>query len=253
MDAAGFAARYDAMIESPPMRALYRDSGYFNVGYWPAGTTDIVEACDRLVDELASRLPPDASVIVDVGCGVGAATRRLADRFPGARILAVNISYAQLLRARRRGVAAPVVMDATRLAIASGVADAVVALESAQHFDTRAAFLDEAFRVLRPGGTLALADMLFHDAEPAGLWLLPPANRGPSRADYKAALAAAGFTAIDVRDTTELCWQPYCAALRAVYPDDPGMVAALEASLSHYVLVSARKPGVETDPDVSSG
>ena len=56
-----------------------------------------------------------------------------------------------------------VVMDATRLGFASGSVDAVVALEAAQHFDTRAAFLGEALRVLRPGGTIALADMLFTD------------------------------------------------------------------------------------------
>src|SRR5687768_1264307 len=92
MDRNIFAARYDEMIDSPPMRALYRDSGYFNVGYWPPGVSDIVDACDRLVDEVARAAPTDAALIVDAGCGVGAATRRLAGRFPDATILAVNIS-----------------------------------------------------------------------------------------------------------------------------------------------------------------
>ena len=93
------------------------------------GVREIADACDRLVDELAKAVPADAALIVDAGCGVGAATCRLAGRFPDATILAVNISHGQLLKARRRGVRTPVVMDAARLAIASGAADAVIALE----------------------------------------------------------------------------------------------------------------------------
>src|SRR5688572_9619461 len=242
MDPDGFAARYDANIGSPRMRALYGDSGYFNVGYWAPGVAGLVQACDRLVDELARFVPAGAALIVDAGCGVGAATRRLAGRFPEATVIAVNISHGQLLQARRRGVETLVVMDATRLALADDAADAVVALESAQHFDTRAAFFAEAHRVLRPGGVIALADMLFHDAEPAGAWMLPAANIGESVEDYAAALARAGFVEVDVRDATGRCWRPYCEALRTVYPDKMEMVAALEASLSHYVLASARKP-----------
>lgn len=242
MDRDSFTACYDEMIASPPMRALYRDSGYFNVGCWPEGVSDIVDACERLVDEVAKGVPADAALIVDAGCGVGAATCRLAGRFPDATILAVNISHGQLEQARRRGVRAPVVMDAARLAIADGAADAVVALESAQHFDTRAAFFAEAYRVLRPGGAIALADMLFHDAEPGGRWLLPGGTQEASLEQYGDLLRRTGFAAVDVRDATDLCWRPYCQALRAVYPGRGEMVAALEASLSHYVLASARKP-----------
>ena len=208
----------------------------------PQGVREIADACDRLVDELAKAVPADAALIVDAGCGVGAATCRLAGRFPDATILAVNISHGQLLKARRRGVRTPVVMDAARLAIASGAADAVIALELAQHFDTRAAFIAEAYRVLRPGGVIALADMLFHDAEPTGRWLLPSGNEEQGLEQYAELLTRTGFGSVAVRDTTELCWRPFCDALRTVYPRRKEMVASLEASLSHYVLASARKP-----------
>src|SRR4051812_50139329 len=79
-----FATRYDAIISHPRTRALYGDSGYYNVGLWTDGVRDQRQACDRLVDEMAGLIPAGARFILDVGCGLGAGTRRLADRFPEA-------------------------------------------------------------------------------------------------------------------------------------------------------------------------
>jgi ubiquinone/menaquinone biosynthesis C-methylase UbiE len=45
-------------------------------------------------------------------------------------------------------------MDAARLAFADAQFDAVICVEAAFHFDTRAAFLREALRVLKPAGAL---------------------------------------------------------------------------------------------------
>jgi MPBQ/MSBQ methyltransferase len=237
------ATRYDAVIASPRMRALYGDSGYFNVGYWEPGITGLPEACDRLVDELASTVPADAGTILDVGCGLGAGSVRLAERFPAALVMGINISPSQLAQAQARGVRTVVAMDAARLALADGCADAVLAVESPQHFDTRTAFLAEARRVLRPGGTIALADMLFRDREPVGTWMLPPANSDIASPEaYADALARAGFDAIEVRDATEVCWRPYCVQVRRVFDGNDDVVDAIEQSLAHYVLAFARSP-----------
>jgi MPBQ/MSBQ methyltransferase len=242
MDPQTFAARYDEVIAGPRMRALYGGSGYFNAGYWDAGVTELPAACDRLVDELAAAVPAGAELILDVGCGMGAGTRRLGERFPDALVIGANLSLRQLQEAAARGVEAPVVMDAARLALATGCADAVLAVESPQHFDTRADFLAEAHRVLRPGGVIALADMLFSDREPVGSWMLPPENDLGSPAEYVEALAGAGFDAVRVRDVTAVCWRPFCAVMRAVYRGHEAAVAAIEDSVSHYVLAFARKP-----------
>ena len=238
----GFALRFDTIIMAPRMRTLYGDSGYFNVGYWADEAVGLVDACQRLTDRMAACVPEDARLIVDVGCGLGAGTRRLQDRFPEAIVIGANISPWQLELARSDGVKAPVAMDAARLAVASGAADAVLAMESAMAFDTRADFLAEACRVLRPGGMIALADMLFNDREPAGTWMLPAANDVGSLDNYAALLSQAGFNAIDIQDTTSTCWRPYCALLRRTFPDWPrDKIDALEASVSHYLLACARK------------
>lgn len=241
MDSATFAARYDQVISEPRMRRLYGSSGYFNVGYWTAQTTDLVAACDRMVDEVTAAVSPDAAVIVDVGCGLGAGTRRVSDRFPQALVIGANLSLWQLAEARRRGVAATVGLDAAKLSLGSGTADAVLAIESPQHFDTRAAFVSEAHRVLKPGGVLVMADMLFADAETIGTWMLPRGNQVDTLEDYTAIFEAAGFAEVDVRDVTAISWRPFCTAMSAVFEGEEQALRAIEESVSHYVLAVARR------------
>jgi ubiquinone/menaquinone biosynthesis C-methylase UbiE/uncharacterized protein YbaR (Trm112 family) len=237
-----FAGRYDEVIRSPQMRALYGDSGYFNVGLWDGAPASLAQACDAMVDALAASVPEGARVILDIGCGVGAGTVRLQGAFPDAAVVGVNISLWQLLEARRRGLRRAAVSDAARLGILDGVADAVIACESPQHFDTRADFLAEALRVLRPGGTIALADMLFHDEEPVGRWMLPEENRVSSPADYARLLEHAGFAAVEVSDVTETSWRPYCREMERVFAGNEEALRRIEESLSRYVLAFARKP-----------
>lgn len=241
MESGRFSAQYDEVITSPRMRELYGSSGYFNVGYWAAGVTDLVTACDRMVDEVASGIAPEARTVLDIGCGLGAGTHRIARRLPRATVIGANLSLWQLRTTRRRGLPA-LAADAARLGIANGSADAVVALESALHFDTRDAFFGEAFRLLRPGGVLTVADMLFENADVIGPWMVPPANRISSLAEYNERVQAAGFTGIASRDVTEVTWKPFCEAMRRVYAGEDAALRAIADSVSHYVLLTARRP-----------
>jgi cyclopropane fatty-acyl-phospholipid synthase-like methyltransferase len=241
MQKSEFARHYDEIIREPRMRALYGESGYFNVGYWEDGCTDLTRACDRMVDRLAAAVPEDARAILDIGCGVGAGAARMATLFPEARLIAGNLSHWQLTEARRRGIDAPVVMDATRLAIRSGALDAVIAMESAQHFDTRQHFLEEAYRTLRPGGGIGIADMLFNDRQPIGAWMLPPENQVATVAEYEKLLASVGFVDVAVEDVTDRTWRPFCAAMRAVFPGAEESVDAYDKSLSIYLIATAWK------------
>jgi SAM-dependent methyltransferase len=98
-------------------------------------------------------IAPARGLAVDVGTGSGQAAVELGERF--ARVLAVDPSDAQLANATphprvtyRRGTAEATGADA-------GSADLVTASQAFHWFD-HAKFFEEARRVLRPGGVLAV-------------------------------------------------------------------------------------------------
>src|SRR5437868_3736793 len=69
---------YDRTMPGSNQRRYYEDSGYFNFGYWAAGAKSQREASDALVDQLTARIAGKTGRILDVACGLGASTRRLA-------------------------------------------------------------------------------------------------------------------------------------------------------------------------------
>ena len=153
---------YDRALASPNYRRYYEDSGFYNFGYWDGGAKSQREASEALVDELVGRISNKTGRILDVACGPGASTRQLLRTYAPENVIAINISENQLAAARERAPGcAFLLMDAAQLGFAEEQFDAVMCIEAAFHFNTRDRFLREVLRVLKPGGTLVLTDMLF--------------------------------------------------------------------------------------------
>lgn len=99
-----------------------------------------------------SLLPPGTRTLLDLGCGTGIVTVRLAR--PGLRVLGADASYGMASMAARRGV--PVVLaSGTRIPVRSRSLDAVSAvwlLHLLRDPGVVPAVVAEAGRVLRPGG-----------------------------------------------------------------------------------------------------
>jgi len=138
---------YDKTMIGRHQRRYYGDSDFFNFGYWGDGAKNQAEASASLVDQLLARIPRKSDEILDVACGLGASTRRLLAHYPAEAITAINISEKQLARARENAPGCTfLLMDAAKLDFRDECFDAIICVEAAFHFETRAAFLAEAFR-----------------------------------------------------------------------------------------------------------
>ena len=212
------------------VRTLYRSLGpedsfgrrtrYMNLGYWGAGARDLDEAGDAMAELMARTADlGEDDVVLDVGCGFGDQDRYWAERC--AKVVALNISEAQLAVARERH--GEVVEfrhgDATALDLESSSVDVVFGLESAFHFQPRAAFLREALRVLKPGGRLVLVDLCGVErklglADRLGqlsarlVWRIPAANLLPP-SGYGRLVHAVGFVEVQVESLYEQVHPPF--------------------------------------------
>ncbi|NIR29594.1 MAG: methyltransferase domain-containing protein [Gammaproteobacteria bacterium] len=110
--------------------------------------------------------------VLEVACGYGALARYLARTF-GCRVLASNISERELSWARelteKAGLADRVQLeygDFHELPYANGRFDFYWSQEAFLHAVDKAQVLSEAYRVLKPGGTLVFTDILVRSHTP---------------------------------------------------------------------------------------
>jgi MPBQ/MSBQ methyltransferase len=198
-----FAERYATAIFDPRARSLYDGSDFFNVGDWSDGPngrpSGLGEASRRLVERhLAADTGEEAtqaSLVLDIGCGLGASTAMLVQHYSNAMVLGINISFDQTVHAAHAARKA-------RFAIMDGIH----CIEAAFHFDTREDFFAEARRVLRPGGRAFVSDILFRkgfgNAVPAqNVWTGEPA--------YRACCRRAGLAVEALSDITTSTLLPF--------------------------------------------
>jgi SAM-dependent methyltransferase len=95
--------------------------------------------------------------ILDIGCGDGAATAMAARLNPGHRVIGLDWSADAVRQTRARGLLVLRAGAETGLPIAADSADVVIMSELIEHVVDTDATLEEAWRVLRPGGWLLLS------------------------------------------------------------------------------------------------
>lgn len=163
-------------------------------GYYGADGTQKKERRQAQIDLIEELLLwagiQQAENILDVGCGIGGSTLYLAEKFR-ATATGITLSPVQANRATQRAQTAglaPVanaspsaqflVADALNMPFADNSFDFIWSLESGEHMPTKEKFLQECYRVLKPGGTFLFVT-----------WCHRPTDQHPLTADEQKHLA----------------------------------------------------------------
>lgn len=196
---------------------LSRDNPAIHFGYYDEKARfhkDALLRLNEIMAELASIQPGER--VLDAGCGLGAGSLWLAAA-RGALVAGITPVPGQVREARKRAAEAGLAdkalfeeADYHRTAFPDRSFDVVWACESLCHSPRKSDFYQEAFRLLKPGGRLVIAEYI-RQARPLappreGLlnqwlrgWAIPDIDTAE---EHRENARQAGFTGMDIRDIT---------------------------------------------------
>jgi len=143
---------------------------FMNYGYAPPDGTgplalDPVDEPDRLFVQLYDHVVAGTDLrgrdVLEVGCGRGGGSSYIHRYRHPRTVVGVDRSSGNIAFCRRRHPLPGLTFltaDAERLPFGDGSFDAVVNVESSHCYGSMTGFLEEAWRILRPGGRLLYAD-----------------------------------------------------------------------------------------------
>ena len=141
-------------------------------GYWDETTPNLRSALVRMNEQVAFLGEiKKGEYILDAGCGVGGSSIYLGKTF-GCQVEGITLSQLQVDFATKRAMEAGLdcqvhfrVADYTKTHFPDESFDVVWAIESVCHAKNKYSFLKEAYRILKKGGRLIVADFFSNAAE----------------------------------------------------------------------------------------
>jgi cyclopropane fatty-acyl-phospholipid synthase-like methyltransferase len=261
------ASRRAAMYGADDLSSMAVFSGNFiNFGYWQDFTPGVISLDERtesqanLYRTVLRRLMIDPTdVALEVGCGIAVGTALALREFNPRAVYGLDLSQDQIDRATRIN-ADLVAYQADRFVLQQGSAlelpyagekfDKCYSVEAAQHFEYLAAFASEAYRVLRPGGKLAVTT--FFTPYPAAINELRRLIETIDNdidvvlaiGSFREDLLEAGFVDVRVDNLGEHVWRGFDAWIgQTEFRDGWGRnwLEAYNRGLIDYYLVTADK------------
>ena len=145
-----------------------RPGRWGSLGLWHDRDTDYAGACSALARAVgqAARLQAGDRVLA-VACGAGDELRLWSQDFGARLVLGVELDAPRAATATQASAGWPGITvrqgsgsALDTLGLADGSFDRVLCVDAAYHLRPRAAFLRQAWRLLRPGGALAYTDLV---------------------------------------------------------------------------------------------
>lgn len=180
-------------------------------GFWYKDTQHLSEAVTNANQFVLDLLGIDSSdIVLDAGCGVAGTSLYIAES-TGARVIGITLSTLQLAIASKRvsrsaashrlGLSR---QDYTCTAFRSSTFSKLFGIESACHANSKRRFLAEAYRLMKPGGRIAIVDAFLTkdtlNADERKIytkvidgWVMPSL---PSISHFARLLAEVGFQAV---------------------------------------------------------
>jgi malonyl-CoA O-methyltransferase len=209
----------------------------------------LAAAQQAMGETLWTRLPPRAERVLDLGCGPGHWSARLAAHYgPASRVIGLDLAPGMLevARAQPSQVGGWLCADAGSLPLPDASLDLVFSNLAIQWCLDLDAVLAELYRVLRPGGR-ALLNTLGPGtlAEVRHAWSRPAQPAAlldfRSRERHLAAARLAGFPAVQLEQQTERFHYPDLAAVMASIKGVGAQTARPDARLSRHDLARATR------------
>ncbi|MCI5143929.1 MAG: methyltransferase domain-containing protein [Candidatus Electrothrix sp. AR3] len=136
-----------------------------HMGFWNEETTRLRDALineNKVLAEQAAITSTDR--VLDAGCGVGGSSIFLAQQY-GCHVTGITLSRVQVKQAQQYAAAHNVqerttffVADYIQVPYPEASFDVIWAIESVCHAENKKDFLQEAYRLLKKGGRLIIAD-----------------------------------------------------------------------------------------------
>ena len=143
--------------------------------------------------------------VLDLGCGTGWASRRLARLVPEGEVVGIDVADEMLRRAEQAssGIANVRYLwgSAEKIPAADNSFDKVLSVESFYYYADQGKALDELRRVIAPGGRLFILINLYRDNHYSLLWVseLKVPVQVRSEAEYLDMMRQHGFIDVEAR------------------------------------------------------
>lgn len=254
-------------IDDLSKRSLF-SGGFINFGYWekikkdqPISESERTESQKNLYRHLAKKIGiSNKDQVLEVACGLGFGSSLILSEFSPKEIKAIDISKAQIERAKRLNQKPS--NNGTKLDFQIGEAEKipfedqsfekVFSIEAAQHFISVELFIKESYRVLKPKGKFAVTTFFgtSKDAEKKTSPLINTVNDGVDQltpiSDIKEMLENAGFQNIQIESIGKHVWQGFdkWISQQSEFKDTwrKNWYKAYQDNLLDYYEVTAEKP-----------